>query len=97
MPTAIEYEFVYEGRGTDEVTGETWNVDRITRRVRISAGKAPSAYNCIYANLVAGFRAANEEAAEGEKMSDMDIAIAAFHETPRYLEGLTYFSVKEVK
>ena len=95
MPTAIEYEFVYEGRGADEVTGETWNVDRITRRVRISAGKTPSAYNCIYANLVAGFRAANETAAE--KMSDMDIAIAAYHETLRYLEGLTYFSVKEVK
>ncbi len=95
MPTTIEYEFVYEGRGSDEITGETWNVDRISRRVRISAGKTPTAYNCIYANLVAGFRAANEEAAE--KMSDMDIAIAAFHETPRYLEGLTYFSVKEVK
>ena len=95
MPTAIEYEFVYEGRGTDEVTGKSWNVDRITRRVRISVGKAPTAYNCIYANLVAGFRAANEQVKE--KMSDMDIAIAAFHETPMYLEGLTYFSVKEVK
>lgn len=95
MPTVIEYEFVYEGRGTDEVTGKSWKVDRITRRVQISVGKAPSAYNCLYALLVAGIRAANEK--ETKKMSDMDIAIAAFHETPMYLEGLTYFSVKEVK
>lgn len=94
MPTTIEYEFVYEGRGIDEVSGESWNVDRITRRVRISVGKIPTAYNCIYANLVAGFRAANEQVKE--KMSDMDIAIAAFHDTPRYLEGLTYFSVRKV-
>ena len=96
MPTTIEYEFVYEGRGIDEVSGESWRVDRITRRVQISVGKIPTAYNCIYANLVAGLRAANEEAAEKEKGSDMDIAIAAFHETPRYLAGLTYFSVRKV-
>ena len=94
MSTTIEYEFVYEGRGVNEDTGEPWKVDRITQRVQISVGRVPSAYNCLYALLVAGLRATNEEAVE--KMSDMDIAIAAFHETPKYLERLTHFSVKEV-
>ena len=95
MPTVKEYEFVYEGRGTNEDTGEPWKVSRITRRVQISVGKVPTAYNCLYALLVAGLRIINEDAAE--KMSDMDIAIAAFHDTPRFLEGLTYFSVEEVE
>jgi len=95
MPTAKEYEFIYEGRGINEDTGESWKVNRITRRVQISVGKVPSAYNCLYALLVAGLRITNEDAKE--KMSDMDIAIAAYHDTPRFLEGLTYFSVKEVE
>ena len=29
MPATIEYEFVYEGRGVNEDTGEPWKVEEI--------------------------------------------------------------------
>ena len=91
MPDGKKYEFTIEGHGFDTESMSPWEIKRTTQTVGLSNGKDPTVYNCVYAYLLQRFK---------EKYPDKvspSLAIEIWRTVPTYLEGLTFFEVKEVE